>query len=293
MFENISDDEILQKILEAEDELRDSILEPKVRSIKVPVHVMEKLGRENFVAFGNQSDPLFDRISEIQRAIYRPIDFAVGGQHGGVFIFRGIVAKLMVPTMYGTVGINPFEMNDLTHMQREWMCSSETDKEKYIEAYGDVFDLAGANGASGSYPSPPEMSKNFITLSGFQLQAATASLISAYDVRGAVQSALIGAELAMKAALLACNYSEEKIIKYGHNLKKLSKSVGEEYSSFDELKIFDIVSALPQYVENRYSPQQPSRSEVGKIVMDAQHVAGEVARALTGFSFVENLSGID
>jgi len=254
---------------------------------------MEKLGRENFVAFGNQSDPLFDRISEIQRAIYRPIDFAVGGQHGGVFIFRGIVAKLMVPTMYGTVGINPFEMNDLTHMQREWMCSSETDKEKYIEAYGDVFDLAGANGASGSYPSPPEMSKNFITLSGFQLQAATASLISAYDVRGAVQSALIGAELAMKAALLACNYSEEKIIKYGHNLKKLSKSVGEEYSSFDELKIFDIVSALPQYVENRYSPQQPSRSEVGKIVMDAQHVAGEVARALTGFSFVENLSGID
>jgi len=33
MFENISDDEILQKILEAEDELRDSILEPKVRSI--------------------------------------------------------------------------------------------------------------------------------------------------------------------------------------------------------------------------------------------------------------------
>lgn len=293
MSNNISNDQIFQKILEAEDELRDSILEPKIRSIKVPIRVMEKFGRESFVAFGSQSDPLFDRVSEIQKAIYRPIDFAVGGQHGGVFMFRGIVAKLIVPTMYGTVEINPFEMNDLTHTQREWMCSSEDDKEKYIEAYGDVFDLAGANGASGSYPSPPEMSKNFITLSAFQLQAATASLISAYDVRGAVQSALIGAELAMKAALQACSYSEENIIKYGHNIKKLSKSVDEEYSSFDGSKVLSIVSTLPPYVENRYSPEQPSRAEVGKIVMDAQYVAGEVARALTGFSFVENLSGMD
>jgi len=290
MAQEISDDQLFDEILKAEDELRSKDYKPKERSLRVPIKVMENLGYDDFVVVGVDSNPLMNRIRTVQKSLYRPNDFAVGGFHGGIYMFRGIAAKISVPLMFGSVSINPFEMNDLTDMQRRWICFSSEDQENYISVYSDVFDLAGAIGASADYPTPPEEAKKFLMLSSFQLQGAAATVVSAFDVRGAVQSALIGAELALKAALKAKNYDEKKLKSYGHNLKKLGIAVAVEYQNFNEHKVSEIASALPLYVENRYSNIQPSYSETGKIVMDAQYIAGETARALTNCSFAEKLT---
>jgi hypothetical protein len=54
--------------------------------------------------------------------------------------------------------------------------------------------------------------------------------------------------------------------------------------NFDVDRVVRTLKRLPPYVENRYSAEQPSRTETGHIVMGAQYVAGEVMRQITGYS---------
>ena len=94
----------------------------------------------------------------------------------------------------------------------------------------------------------------------------------------------MGAELALKAALAGDGASDSDLRKYSHDLRRLVKDVSNAYSKFESASVEARVRRLPELVANRYSAQQPSRVETGVIVMDCQHIAGAVARALTNGS---------
>ena len=119
---------------------------------------------------------------------------------------------------------------------------------------------------------------------GWVLFTLSKRLCAAFDERGAVQSSLIGAELALKAALAGKGVNEAALKNYRHNLDRLVKAVGNLYGSFELASVMERMRLLPNLVDNRYSSEQPSRMETGAIVMAGQYIAGAVARAVSGGS---------
>jgi len=132
-------------------------------------------------------------------------------------------------------------------------------------------------------------SREYLTLASFQMQSAAATLVGAFDTRGAIQSAIIGTELALKAALIGAGYNDEQLKKLGHDIDKIVDKVAVAYPGFNHEAVRKRIEVLPHFVHNRYSPQQPDRVTTGAIVMAAQFACGEVARILTKGSFASKL----
>ena len=281
----LDDQQIWELISTIEDELLADGLDPKERHIHLPVKAMERLGYNSFALSGPDEPTLLRRIRAIHQTLYRTKDVAVGGLHGGAFMFRGIAVEVRVPLILGAVQIHPFEHNDLSPRQKEWLASDPEQVEAYVSTFCDIFDFSACLYSFDGYERPPDGAMHLLSLAAFQLQGAGATLCAAFDERGAIQSSLVGAELALKAALAGNGANDENLKGYGHNLQRLAKAVGNVYSEFDLTSVTARIHLLPKLVDNRYSTQQPSRMETGDIVMACQHIAGAVARALTGGSF--------
>jgi hypothetical protein len=199
-------------------------------------------------------------------------------------MFRDIFARISIPFGYGVMAINPLELTDLSATQVRWLCSREADLQMFQDQFIDIFDFAGGLGDFGDYKTPHKEALDVFRLAAFQLQAAAATLSVAFDFRGAVQSALIGAELALKGGLAANGADESARRKHGHDLQSAAEAFAKAHSAFDVGLVRAAIKRLPPYVDNRYSPTQPGRVETGHIVIGAQYIAGEVMRQVTGFS---------
>ncbi len=284
-MQRLSDQEIFDLILKLEDELFLEGMEPKARHFELPRRAMQRLGYTSFIFVGEGSPDILNRIRAIHSELYRKTDVAMGGLHGGAFMFRGIAVKVYTPIMFGSVRIDPLELCDLNPLQKQWLTSEQKYYEQYLDTFSDVFDVAGGLHGLGSYDELPDTAQPLFTLASFQLQAASATLCAAFDTRGAIQSSIIGAELALKAAVASKGANEADLKKFGHNLSKLATAIAENYPTFDVDSVNRRIATLPSYVRNRYSEAQPSRLETGNIVMASQFVAAASMRALTNHSF--------
>mgnify|MGYP003644857704 CR=1 FL=1 len=285
-----TDQELSRLILAIEDELDAEGMDPKDRAFHGPQRVMSKLGYISFVMGGLGAPPVLERIMAIHRSLYRPKDTGVGGLHGGAFMFRGIATRIYIPIIFGRVGINPLDLCDLTDDQKRWLGSRDSDLNAYVDTFADLFDFAAMLAPMSNYSYPPEESVPLLTSASFQLQAAGAVLCNAFDERGCVQNALIGAELTLKGALKGKGVLEKELKGMGHDLPRLVEATAERWPSFDLEKASKVVAEFPPYVANRYSQAQPSRRDAGSIVMGAQFIAGETARAISGGNFRAGLT---
>lgn len=280
-----SDQQLFDLILKYEDVMEAEGADPKKRHFEVPGRIMKELGYISYIAGGPGTPQVLERIHAIHKILYRDDDIGIGGLHGGVFMFRGIVTQFYIPFIFGRVGIDPFALCDLTDDQKRWMAARPADIDAFCDSFADVFDMAGAKMQMGDYGIPPAESRPLLGLAAFHLQAASATLRSAFDERGSVQSSILASELVLKAALLGGGADESELKGLGHDLQALIDAVGDSWSTFETEQVKVRAATLPPYVANRYSEQQPSRQEAGEIVMASQFVAGAVARALTGGSF--------
>src|SRR6266404_193378 len=185
---DISNSELLKLIMVEDDKLLSEGLPPKGRPLKIVGRVMNKLGFQNPVIFGSGASPLAKRISDIHESLYRTSDLAIGGMHGGVFMFRDVFARFYIPIFYGTVKIDPFQLTDLTANQLIWLGQRPDDRKMFVDQFIDVFDFAMGTVNKGDSKSPLPEARDIFLLSAFQLQAAAATLSLAFDFRGAVQS---------------------------------------------------------------------------------------------------------
>lgn len=199
-------------------------------------------------------------------------------------MFRDVFARIYIPFGYGQMAVNPFQFTDLSEAQLHWLASRAQDLAVFHDQSIDIFDFAGALGGLGNYKVPPKEAHEIFQLASFQLQAAAAALSVAFDFRGAIQSCLIGAELSLKAGLAAQGADEKERRKHGHDSASAANVFSKGSQAFDLDRVVNAIKRLPQYVENRYSPEQPDRMAVGHIVMGAQYVAGEVARQIGEYS---------
>ena len=294
-----SDQELYDLIRKKEDELwQEEDLCPDGRLFVLPTRlIMEDLG----IHHGILPQDLYERISELQKKFYRPKDLADHGVHGGAFTFRGLAVMIHIPIRYEQNKKKPFELNDLNPVQRKWLMEDPIQSDAYMSTFCNLVDFSACFnwgetllvGTTGSlvdgYDKPPESTRKYLNLAAFNLQAASATLCANLAIQGSIQSALMGAELALKAALRGKGLTEKCLRKnYSHNLDRLVEKVGQEYENFNTDVVLERCPNL-QLVENRYSGEQPGRKETGKIVMDCQWIAGEVARALTGGSLQARL----
>jgi hypothetical protein len=281
----ISNEELWKLVIAADDVALLTSTSPKQRMLPVAMAVMKKLGYVGSILAGSGAPPIVDRIFAMYRSLYRPSDLAIGGIHGGIFMFRDVFARVGIPLCYGKAAINPFALTDLSPTQLRWLCSQPSGQQMYLDQFTDIIDFAGGVEGLGDYKTPPKEALEIFWLAAFQLQAAAAALSVAFDARGAVQSSLIGAELALKGGLVAIGANENERKKHGHNLASAATAYAAKQPNFDLARVLSTAKRLPAFVENRYSPEQPTRTETGHIVMGAQYVAGEVMRQITGFSF--------
>ncbi|MEZ5938373.1 MAG: hypothetical protein R3C52_09140 [Hyphomonadaceae bacterium] len=284
-----TDQQLFGLIFEEEDKALAERMAPKGRHFEIPSRVMERLGYRSFILGGAGKPPVLTRIERLHARLYRTEDVGIGGLHGGVFMFRGIFGRFYIPISYGAVMIDPFKLTDFSDDQLRWIGTRQEDVENYIDQFAHVFDFAGGAYGLGGYAPPPKPALDMFRLAGFQFQAAAATLSAAFDARGAIQSSLIGTELALKAGLLASGSTEAQIKSHSHNLKSAATELATRYASFDLASVLATVDAFPAYVANRYSSEQPDHFESGEIAMGAQFVAGEVMRSVTGGDFRSKL----
>ncbi len=289
MQSGMSDDDLLQLVIEADDDAFASGNPPKSRAFEVIPKVMQRLGYKNFVLFGAGAPPIVQRITLLHSSLYRQSDLAMGGIHGGIFMFRDIFARISVPFIFGMAVIKPLELTDLSPTQIRWLASRPSDLEAFISEFVNIFDFGGGIGNLADYKTPPREAAAIFRLAAFQLQAAAATLSVAFSYGGAVQSALIAAELALKGGLASVGFSEHHRKRLGHDLEKAAKALGEAIPAFDLPRVLRAAEQMPRYVENRYSVEQPGRIDTGQIVMNAQLIAGEVMRSVTGYSIASSL----
>lgn len=281
--DEISDSTLFALVIAADEEALAEGKSPKQRGMVTVLKVMKKLGHA-FVMTGSGMSPLGERVMAMHRSLYRGSDLAIGGIHGGIFMFRDIFARIYIPFGYGQMSVNPFQLTDLSEAQLRWLASRPQDEAAFHDQFIDIFDFAGTLGRLGDYKMPPKESHEMFQLASFQLQAAAAALSLAFDFRGAIQSCLIGAELSLKAGLAAHGADEKARRKHGHHLASAANAFSKGSPTFDLDRVMRTIQRLPQYVDNRYSPDQPDRMAVGHIVMGAQYIAGEVARQIGEFS---------
>ena len=289
MQDEISDDDLLKLVVEADDEAFANGSPPNSRSLVVIPQVMKKLGYQGFALFGPLAPPILHRVKRLHDALYRQSDLAMGGVHGGIFMFRDVFARITVPIIMGMAAIKPFELTDLSPLQIQWLASRPSDRDALISQFVNVFDFGGGIANLAEYKKPPENALAVFRLAAFQLQAAAATLSVAFNFGGAVQSALIGAELALKGGLAAVGHDEKSRESFGHNLSKAAMALSEAKPGFDRARVLAAVGKLPPYVKNRYSIDQPGRVETGQIVMNAQFIAGEVMRSITEYSIASGM----
>jgi hypothetical protein len=281
---DVSDEQLLKLILRTDDELMSEGVSPSQRTVHIIPRVMEQLGFRDFVFLGTGAPEISKKIASIHQSLYRRQDIAAGGVHGGIFMFRDVFVRIDVPIIYGQVTIDPLALAQFNPMQVRWIQNRPDDFKMFIDQFIDIFDFAGGIATMADYKRPPNNVMDTIWLATFQFQAAAATLSAAFDTRGAIQSSLIGAELALKSGLTFAGISESARRAHGHNLVSAATEFSKSQSNFDIDRVSATIKRLPPYVANRYSPVQPNRKETGHIAMGAQYIAGEVMRQMTGHS---------
>lgn len=285
-----SDEQLLYLVGKIDAELFREGRDIKQRIWDVPRILMERFGYTQLVMSGVGKPAILKRIEDAFSSIYRKQDLAMGG-HIGVFMYRDIFARIAIPLIYGEVSINPFEYVELTPVQLRMIQTEPEEMEIFVDQFSDVADIQYGISELNLPFAKMELVARFIGLARLHLHAAAAIVTGGYDYRGAVQSALLATELALKSAVATQGRTELEIKnEFGHNFKELTNCIAGTWTSFDADRVRRVIARQPEYVPNRYAPAQPARREVGHTIMGAQYVAAEVVRQMSDRNFRADLS---
>lgn len=279
----LSDGELLRLLIDADDEGLAAGQEPRRRDFENVRRVMNQLHPgAGYVLAGKLTPPLVRRVQRLNRRLYRPEDIRTGGVHMGAFMFRDLFARLSIPVIFGEVNLDPLEHIDLSDFQKEWLQHSPAEYARLGDQFIDLMDFGYGVMEMGHSRDIGDQAHTLLGLARFHFQAAGATMTGAYDLGGAVQSALLATELTLKAGLAANGVSEDRLKQeFGHDFGKAAKALGQFEVAFDTDRVLRVLETYPAYVPNRYAGEQPGRIQAGHLVMGAQYVAAEVTRQLT------------
>jgi hypothetical protein len=220
--------------------------EPKQRAFLNVLRVLTSLGVDGVPLTGDRSPEIVKRVHSANDRLFRPIDKREGGIHLGFFMFRDLFSRLYVPLMFGSPNVDFVRLLDLSDDQKRWMSTDADVMARFEDQAFDLFDFAYGCMEFGHTHPVTDQSKELIYRAHVQLEAAAATATSAYDYRGTLQSALLGAELALKAGLSCNGYSDDMLRqKIGHDVVKAARALGECESNFDVDRVTRSVLSFP------------------------------------------------
>ncbi|VVT26838.1 conserved hypothetical protein [Roseovarius sp. EC-HK134] len=271
----ISDAELLLLIDRIDRECFLKGTPPHSRGLQVTIRVCRELGVQ--VVLGPGQSPFMKRILALHQGLYRKSDISYG-VYSGLTCHMDMFFRVKVPLIFGTARFDLFDATDITEHQRARLSKNRLEEEKFIDAAVDVFDIGGCLMPFDKYSKPQGEAGEYYQLSALHNQAAAATAIGAYDFRGAIQSALLCAELAMKSALLMLGQNREFIKNsIGHRLEKALPYL-ESDGRFNVPEMKERLDKLPDFVMSRYISERRTRFEIGEIVLSAQRILAIVAR---------------
>lgn len=277
-----TDAELENLAIEADDQGLLLGEEPKQRAFQNVLRMLSSLGIDGVPLIGDSSPEIVRRVHNANNRLFRSIDKQEGGVHLGFFMFRDLFSRLYVPLIFGSPNVDFVKLLDLSDDQKRWMSNDAETMARFEDQAFDLFDFAYGFMEFGHTRSVNSRSKELIYRAHVQLEAGAATATSAYDYRGTLQSALLGAELALKAGLSCHGYSDDMLrTKIGHDLVKAAKALGDSEHGFDVDRVTRSVLTFPNFVQSRYGGPQPERRDMGHILMKAQYVASEVTRTFT------------
>lgn len=276
-----TNDELQELACEADDEGLSLGEEPKQRSFKNVLRMLTKLGIDGVPVTGEWAPEIVKRIHRANDRLFRPIDQREGGIHLGFFMFRDLFARFSVPIIFGSPFIDFWSLLDLSDEQKRWMATDDEAVARFVDQATDLLDFGYGVMEFGHTREVTDQSKELIYRAHIQLEAAAATATGAYDFRGTLQSALIAAELALKAGLSCNGHSDGDLRLIGHDLVRAARALGEHETTFDADRVVRAAQTFPNFVHSRYSGPQPDRRQMGHILMKAQFIASEVTRVFT------------
>jgi hypothetical protein len=279
LYSDISDADLRRAVHAADDEGLASGERPNQRSFGNVLRVLKRFNIDGVVLAGVGKAPIVSRIEAANNALFRKQDQAGGGIHLGAIMFRDLFARFDVPVIFGAPNIDILELVDLTEYQKGWLASDGSEAERFQDQALDLLDFGYGMSEFGHGRSLPPLAGDLIFRSHIHLEAAAATASGPFDFRGTIQSALLGSELALKAGLAAHGVSEKNLKSdYGHNQTKAANKLGELEADFARDRVARVLATFPDYVASRYGGPQPTRLEVGHVLMGAQYIASEVTR---------------
>lgn len=279
LHSHITEAEIREAVHLADDQGLAEGEQPKARAFQNTLRVLKHFNIDGVIIAGQNKAPIVSRIQASNNALFRRQDRAGGGIHLGAIMFRDLFARFDVPVIFGAPNIDVLELVDLTEYQRGWLASDQLESERFQDQALDLLDFGLGMSEFGHGKSLPPLARDLIFRSHIQLEAAAATASGPFDFRGTIQSALLGSELALKAGLAAHGVPEKSLkFDYGHNQKNAADKLGELETDFDGDRVARVLATFPDYVASRYEGPQPTRLEVGHVLMGSQYIASEVTR---------------
>lgn len=289
----ISDQELFDILIEVEEAAFVAGKEPRTRHFTNVMDVIQCVRPgQSTVLMGANASPIVHRIHQMNDQLFRPEDKQTGGVHMGCYMFRDTFVRVYVPIIFGQAALNPLEHTDLNETQKHWISSSEEYFYPFEDQFLDLVDSGYGFMELGHSRLLKDQTKSFLYSSRFHVQAAAAVALSAYDFSGAAQNAILATELALKSVLIEHGYSDKQLREVGHDLTQASSLASSFETSLDKARLSSVCSNIPSYVENRYSAEQPSRIEMGHLIMKAQYVTSEVTRAFTDRNIRGSAEGV-
>lgn len=277
----VTDQELIAALKRADDEGVRLGEEPPARNLQNIGRALGEFGYHSFVLMGRGTPPIVERAHKLNDMLFVPKELQTGGMHLGAFLFRDMFCRLYAPIAFGTCRIDFWQMLELSNFQKQWLAEDPGSLARFVDQASDILDFGYGWQEFGHGRTIDPRGRDLIWRAHVQLEAAAATATSAYDFRGTIQSAILGAELALKAGLAALGVTDTELSskkKIGHDLKAAAIKLSGLCPSFDVDRVLRVVKTFPDFVASRYNLPPPSRTETGHILMGAQYLASEVTR---------------
>lgn len=261
-------------------------IQPKSRPLYVAPKVCEELGA--VFSIGVNNDQLSKIIIDMHRSLYRKQDLQMGAAYSGLAIGLAIPFQVNVPLIYGSVVIEPLKHVEAKEVQLQRIFENEEEGKAFINQVVEAFDIGGVVIGMADFAVPDGKDKAMFLMAAFHNTAQATTLVHSSDSRGAIQSALIAAELAVKAALIRFGYSDDQLKAVGHVLSRAKpdycKATGMNEDAFSKM-----VGKLPELVKSRYMDEKRTTLEFLETASICQHLVATTARYLSGKSLHSDL----
>ena len=278
--------DLLKLVIEVDDELIQEGAEPFQRPLLACLKIAERLkpGSSSIL----QHDPLSSAVNQIYSELYRPSDLHMPPMHVGAFMFRDVFFPLRIPLICGSPAINPVDfLTDVPDIPKRWLFDNQQTGLALFDQVIDLMDFAYGLDDLEKIGELPDKTVEWWYLAKQQLEAAAATVLGSFNKYAVIQNCCLSTELLLKGGLLAKKI-DEKTLKsqgYGHNLENLVNKAADHLPTLDRETLIFVVQQFPDYVESRYEAKNFSRSDLGKFLMNAQFISGEVLRQFCDRNF--------